>query len=808
MLQVFLILCFYISLAPVAFASDNSSIEGFEPTAKIQGLLISADKMDRDNEREIVNLDGHVQLVYNGEHLKADRAIIFLRAKRIELIGQVSITSTKNTIGGTHITMDYESNTGLIHNGYVQSGPVIFDGSLLQKIGDQEYFVSQAEYTTCSTCPAAWSFSGSSIRAELGGYAYIKNSVLRVGGIPVLWLPYLVVPLKSDRQSGLLSPSVEQSSKGGFSLSIPYFWAISKDKDATYNFQLYQKRGIKHHLEYRYVLNENSAGELNFAQMYDRAFPADDRVSQFANLPSNMNSYNRWYLRYQHLLELPDNTVHRMSLNNASDLQYPTDFNTETRNHGDSAMENRMSWTKNSNYDQWMIDSSFYINMLHPNPLAGNDDAVHRLPEIRYSHSPKQISNSGVYYNLDLNYTNFIRPGKAYDDLSGPVTVDGRLIRYIRNKCGVQGNYENQVGCEIDEDGSYDKNVDLIRAGQRLDIKPTLAYPMSIADGFDIVPKATYRETHYAFSVGEPSNIRRTLRTEISSRASLSRIFGDMEDNQATRWKHEIIPEVTYTSIPLIDHKSHPFFGFTDQKEPPISSKDNISDGDLGSDFGLQFDYNDRIYDRNLLTFAVTNKLIQKRWIDGKPQYRQWGYLKLSQSYDAHAAKSGTSAQPWSDLAASLSVRADQVQAYSTLNYYPYQNVTSASSRVRLSNDMGQFFQLGLTRQYKITPGRPANEDDRIEDFTYATGFVSPYINLMGKFVYDAANTQESSFTKKVKSWAYIAQLKPPGECWFITFTHEQVTGGDTRLRINFDFNFDGVPKAPLPPETLDAFGF
>jgi LPS-assembly protein len=77
----------------------------------------------------------------------------------------------------------------------------------------------------------------------------------------------------------------------------------------------------------------------------------------------------------------------------------------------------------------------------------------------------------------------------------------------------------------------------------------------------------------------------------------------------------------------------------------------------------------------------------------------------------------------------------------------------------------------------------------------------------MGKFVYDA-NFSNSVNETRIKSWAYIAQLKPPGDCWLITFIHDQVTGGDTNFKVNFEFTFDGVPKVPLPPETLDRFGF
>ena len=80
-------------------------------------------------------------------------------------------------------------------------------------------------------------------------------------------------------------------------------------------------------------------------------------------------------------------------------------------------------------------------------------------------------------------------------------------------------------------------------------------------------------------------------------------------------------------------------------------------------------------------------------------------------------------------------------------------------------------------------------------------------LNLMGKVVYDA-NWEESANQKKVKSWAYIAQLNPPGDCMRVTFAHEQIAGGDTRLKLNFEFTFDGVPKPALPPEALDTYGF
>lgn len=788
----------------VAIFSWATPSKAQETSAKIQGILINAQSLFRDSEKETVDLEGNVQIVYMGQHVKADRARIYLRSKQIEASGNVEIVSEKNTIGGDAIQLDYEGNTGVIHNGYVKSGAVFFQGSVLKKIGPDEFLVADAEYTTCSNCPPSWSFSGTTVRAQLGGYAYIKNAVLRFGKVPALWLPYLVVPLKSDRQSGLLTPGFEQSDKGGYVFAQPYYWAISDSTDATITLKNYERRGLKTMGEYRYVLGENSAGQLDFAQLYDNVFGRDDRLNTFRPPSKKGTPLNRWYLRYSHYYEMPEGYIHRAQLNMASDLQYPKDFPLETLNHGDSAMENRMSFTKNTKDQHYSVDSAYYVNLLQSNPLAGNDNAVHRIPELRFSQAVQNIGNSNFLYGLDLNFANFARAGQGYDEL---YVDSAKGIKYINTNCPGDPNWDQKPNCYQVYSGSYDPNKDLIRTGQRLDFRPSLLYPIQITDGFDFLPAVSYRETHYGFNVGdERSAVRRYLRTTVTGRMIFSRIYGDTISPKATRYKHEIAPEVTYTHIPWLYQTDHPFFGSGNQAETPYTSRDGISDGDLWSPYGLQFDYNDRIYDRNLVTVALTNKVVEKRWIGDRPVYRQLAYIKLAQSYDAtQTNKDG--GDPYSDISMTMDIRLDRFQTYSIFNYFPRQAVTNASSRVRVLDDKGRFAQVALTKQYKIIPGQDVVESDRTEDYAFSAGFTSRYINLMGRLVYDA-NYSHSSTHDKIKSWAYIAQFKPPGDCIMITFIRDQVTGGDTNTQLNFVFNFDGNPKPPLPPETLDQFGF
>lgn len=784
---------------------------GERPVAKIQGLLIHADNMYRDSEKELVELEGSVQIIYQAKYIKADKAVIYLRAKRAELFGHVEMADPKNLIKADQIFLDYESNTGIIYNGFVQSGLVKFSGDTLEKISEQEYLVSSADYTACSNCPSTWSFSGSSIRAELGGYAYIKNAVLRVSDVPIFWMPYIVVPLKSDRQSGFLTPGFEQSDTGGFTLIQPYFWAISRNTDSTLSAVNYEHRGIKGIMEYRYLLSESSFGNLNAAILEDRAFGKSTRLNSFRESNTQGDPLNRWFIRYDHFFEMEENLIARAQANLASDLQYSKDFPLETLNYGDSAMENRISFTKNTNTSHASIDTSYYMNMLQANPVAGYDDSVHRAPEIRYSSLQKNISGTHFIYSWDLNYVNFTRAGNSYDNLTDLSTAKYGTIKTIKTNCGNdKPNWSDYPTCHPVYDGTYDSNIDLIRAGQRLDFKPSLYYPLKVREGVDIVPILNYRETHYNFNVGdEQSYVRRYLRTSVSGRMILSRTYENFNEAKSTRYKHEIIPEITYTNIPWISQKNHPFFGTGPLNEAPYSSRDGINDGDLTSPYGLQFDYQDRIYDRNLINFVLTNKITQKKWIGDRMEYKQIGSLKLLQSYDGTQLDRSNNniREPWSDLMAILDLRFDTFQSYSIFDYFPYQGVTNISSRVRLSNPLGHFGQVGLTQQYKITAGQPVDQSTRTEDFTFAGGFIAKHITLMAQIIYDA-NWKIAKEGKPLKSWAYIAEFKPPGDCWLIRLIQDQVTGGETNSRLSFEFTFDGKPQPTLRPDALQQFGF
>lgn len=795
----------FLGAAPEAVAQVACSV-------RVQGLVIQAETCDRDTDADTLELEGNVQIIFKDQHLTCDRTKVNFRARSLDAQGNVLLTSPLATVGGSRVLLDYESNTGMIFDGYVQSGPVLFEGTTISKLGESEYLANEARFTACDNCPESWSFSGQRIRAELGGYAFIKSSFLRIGGVPVFWLPYLIVPLKSERQTGLLTPEFELSDSGGPTFGESYFWAISRSQDATLGFKNYTLRGLKTSINYRYALTENSYGDLNMAFMRDRIFGTDERLNAFRPATESGQPINRWFAKYEHYLELPEGFIQRMQINNASDLQYSKDFPLETLNHGDSSMENRVSLSRNSNGHHFSVDASYYVNLLQYDPISSNNDAVHRAPEVRYSKTLEKVGGSDWLYSLDIDSTHFNRSEFGYDDLNAAYNPTGPNDRHLEAAgsspdCSTSAWYNNK-DCVRARDGQYDPDRDILRTGHRLDMRGTLMKPYRFGGFFDVIPKLSYRETTYQFNVDRDSqNTRRYVRAELGTKALFSANFGDETVFEGTRYKHEVQPEVTLTTIPWFNQPAHPFFG--SQTEVPLFSQETISDADINSPYGIQFDFNDRLFERKLATVGITNKIIQKRFRNHVAEYRQILFWRVAQSYDFYQMESNTAVrQPLSDIVSDLRVNLDQVEVYQRANYYPYQNVTNLSTRLRYNFLSGDFLQLAYVQNFRdIAPNQAVDVSKRTEDYTLSLRKTLPFADLLGRVTYDV-NPGPGRESNRFKSYGYGAQFKLPGDCWYFNVTQYRTTGGENHFQFQFDFIWDGQKRAALPESLLDSLAF
>lgn len=264
----------------------------------------------------------------NAELRRGDTVI---RARRLEYnqpedlaraTGDVRINKAGNIFEGTELELKVDAFQGffnepryrfLRNDAYGQADRIDF-------LDENRAVIRNATYTTCQAQPGPswmpdWILRATSIsldQEEETGEA--RGAVLSFKGVPILPVPALTFPIGEKRKSGLLPPTIGLDNKSGLELTLPYYWNIAPNRDATLYPTLMSRRGVDLGAEFRYLE------------------PTYNGTVRGNYLPSDrLRDRDRWGLSTQHVqsymaLPLLGPSSAYLSLNRVSDDNYWRDF--------------------------------------------------------------------------------------------------------------------------------------------------------------------------------------------------------------------------------------------------------------------------------------------------------------------------------------------------------------------------------------------------------------------------------------------------------------------------------------------------
>ncbi|MGC9456767.1 MAG: LPS-assembly protein LptD [Halothiobacillaceae bacterium] len=185
----------------------------------------------------------------------------------------------------------------------------------------EHWQLTGADFSTCPIDQRDWSIHAEQIDLDReSGRGTARHAILRVGDTPLFYLPWASFPIDDRRQSGFLYPTLGSSSGGGFELSVPYYWNIAPNMDATLAPRLMSRRGPGLDSEWRY-LHREGFGQLRVD------FTPHDRV----------RDDRRWLASARHGARWTSGLSTDLRFNRVSDRQYLQDF---SNNLEDAATDN------------------------------------------------------------------------------------------------------------------------------------------------------------------------------------------------------------------------------------------------------------------------------------------------------------------------------------------------------------------------------------------------------------------------------------------------------------------------------------
>ena len=249
-------------------------------------------------------------------------------------------------------------------------------------------------YSTCDIDRRVWEIRAKSMTMdEDKGRGYARDVTMRIKGVPFLWLPWMSFPIDNQRQSGFLYPSFGKRGRAGFMVSIPYYWNIAPNYDATFTPTWYADRGGMLDSQFRW-LTTTSKGEIDLDYM-----PHDKEAGR-----------NRGYLTLSNQTILPWGLRWNTSIAHATDKEWFQDFGQNLTTSTVTLLGSSSYVTKSTDWWNGGIGADWY-QIVTPG-LSDRAAPYRRLPRLYFNAERPIGGPGGPEWGINTEAVRFVQPEK------------------------------------------------------------------------------------------------------------------------------------------------------------------------------------------------------------------------------------------------------------------------------------------------------------------------------------------------------------------------------------------------------------
>jgi LPS-assembly protein len=690
---------------------------------------LDADRILVRDDENIMEAFGNVHLTRMDNYLQADYARLYTDTNWLYLRGNISAYWDHDFLEGDEAELDLKNNVGWLKNGQVfMADPHMYiTGERLEKTGENTYSFSQGTMTSCDGDVPPWSIKSSRGKINVDGYAGLWHPRFRVKDHSVLYSPYLIVPVKTERQSGFLIPDLGYESGYGTNINLPYYHVIDDQRDATFYTNYFSDRGVMLGLEYRHTPNLLSRGLWRADWMRDREKhdTADNEPSRFDDDGLFRPNRDRYWLRGK--FDGNDPTTgwsYKIDLDYVSDQNYLREFKS-----GHSGFDH----IRDEFLDSFGRDIQDHDRLIRTSIVSAARNWNHLGLDAR------------LVYSDNLRYKNRNLPSGQNPTLQRFPEINLNLFRTRIGSTPFEIDASNQAVYFWREQGTR---------ASRIDLHPRIRMPL-ISTWGTLTPRLGWRQTSYYVDEFENDPAGRNTDDHFQTKGiydfnlnaytNLYRIFElrpipDAESNSSgksswTRIKHSITPEIDYDFIPKMNQDKYP-----------------------------RFDSSDRISPREELTYSLSNVFTRRKddvtqagsraQPSFRTSYRDFFRLKFEQSYDFREARRREdrdrfSRRPFSDVLTEMEFNPGRFISFRNKTWYSLyeKRVTEHEHRLSLTwpEKMTAWFSLDFLEQINEFKRRINDKTSIMEIGTTLDFFKNWRFNLVYRSDLDTGKDLEKS---------------------------------------------------------------
>ena len=250
-----------------------------EGQSKLEAQTLSSNNGDQ------ILLKGGVTVLRSAQSIRADEVNIDKITEQMEAVGNVRFESADYRLSSELASINNRNNTAVFEKTDFTLATSHLSGQAnrFEKLDDSRSRFSGLTYSSCDPQNLDWYLQASELEIDdESGRGSATHTTLYFKDVPIFYLPYFLFPVDDRRMSGILSPGLGYSDSLGINFTLPVYWNIAPNHDATITPASYEKRGLQLTTENRYLFDRNE-GQVDLSYL-------DDKETKTS----------RWFQQWQH----------------------------------------------------------------------------------------------------------------------------------------------------------------------------------------------------------------------------------------------------------------------------------------------------------------------------------------------------------------------------------------------------------------------------------------------------------------------------------------------------------------------------
>ncbi|MBI3900435.1 MAG: LPS-assembly protein LptD [Gammaproteobacteria bacterium] len=342
---------------------------------------------------DVTELKGNAEVERDGERVGADYLRYNRTTSQADANGNVTMTSPDGAqfrTGEAHLKLNDRigfTDAGTFrlptNQGRGDMQHTDFEGKDMTRLKD-------VRFTTCPEGRNDWYLHARTLdldnKEDLGTAHQVT---LDIGGVPLIYLPYLSFPISNERKSGFLMPEFGYGSDLGVIVAAPYYFNLAPNYDATLTPRLLTERGLQWRGQFRY-LGPGFEGIFDGEYLHDDKQTEEDRAAWRLLHDQTFNAF--W--------------TAKVDLRRVSDASYVNDFGERLTETSATDLPQNAELTYRGAIWTFSVRASDYQSLDRSvDPLSR---PYARLPQLLLSAQPP-VTVSGLQYGFDSEFNRFKR---------------------------------------------------------------------------------------------------------------------------------------------------------------------------------------------------------------------------------------------------------------------------------------------------------------------------------------------------------------------------------------------------------------